>query len=198
MKLYFSLTSPYARKVRAVAIERGIELALEVVTGPLSSVSPHNPLGKVPVLVREDGTAVFDSPVIVELLDGLGRGPSLLGDGEARIAVGIWQALADGIMDATVIRGMELRRPAAAQAPSTIQHQEGKIASALDYAEARVGDGFLVADRFSVADIAVCAAMGYVDLRHPHPWRDSHPRVAAFVERVGARRCLAETRPPAA
>ena len=168
MKLYCSVTSPYARKVRAVALERQIELPLELVTGPFTSISGHNPLGKVPVLIRDDGTAVFDSPVIIEWLDGLGQGTSLLGQGETRIAVGIWQALGDGIMDATVIRGAELRRPTEAQAASTLEHQEGKIARALEYADARVGQGFLVDDRFSVADIALCAALGYVDLRYPH------------------------------
>jgi glutathione S-transferase len=195
MKLYCSVTSPYARKVRAVALERRIELALELLTGPFTSLSPHNPLGKVPVLVRDDGTAVFDSPVIIECLDGLGHGPSLLGQGETRIAVGIWQALGDGIMDATVIRGMELRRPSEAQLPSTMQHQEGKIAHALEYAEARIGQGFLVDERFTVADIALCSALGYVDLRYAHAWRDAYPRLAGYVERVGARPSLVETRP---
>jgi glutathione S-transferase len=135
--------------------------------------------------------------VIIEWLDGLGHGPSLLGQGETRIAVSVWQALSDGIMDATVIRGAELRRPAEAQVAGALQHQEGKIARALEYADARVGQGFLVDDRFTVADIALCCALGYVDLRYPHAWRDAHPKLATYVDRVGGRPSLVETRPPA-
>jgi glutathione S-transferase len=196
MKLYTSLTSPYGRKVRAVAIERNVVLELEVVTGPYTSLAIHNPLGKVPVLVRDDSTAVFDSPVIIELLDGVGEGPSLLGDGESRVSVGIWQALADGIMDATVIRGAEHRRPASDQQAGAVAHQQGKLDRALAWADERINDGFLVGGRFTLADIALSSAIGYLDFRHPYPWRELHPRLAAFVERVGSRPCLAETRPP--
>ncbi len=195
MKLYASPTSPFARKVRAVALEKRVKLAVEMLAPPYTAVASLNPLGKIPVLERDDGSVLFDSPVIVQYLDALpSPEPSLLGDGELRWSVELWQALGDGIMEATVLRMLETRREPAQQAAWMLERQESKIAGALDYAEARAGDGFLVGGRFTLADIALCAAVGYVDLRYPHPWRDARPRLAAYVERVGARACLAETR----
>lgn len=196
MKLYASPTSPFARKARAVALEKGLEIEVEMVAPPFAAAAEHNPLGKIPVLVRDDESVVFDSPVIVEYLDGLpSEAPSLLGEGEERLAIAVWQAVADGVMEAAVMRMLETRREADKQAPWMVKRQEKKIAAAMDYAEERIGDGFLVADRFTVADIALCAALGYVDLRYPHPWREGHPGLAAWVERIGARPCLAETAP---
>lgn len=196
MKLYASPTSPFARKPRAVALEKRLALEVVMVAPPYSAVAPLNPLGKIPVLERDDGSVLFDSPVIVEYLDGLpSPAQSLLGDGEARLAVGVWQALADGVMEAAVGVLLEHRREPAQQAAWMLERQETKIKSAIDYAEARAGDGFLVGGRFTLADIALVAALGYVDLRFPHPWRDTHPRLAAYAERVGARPCLAETAP---
>ncbi len=198
MKLIASPTSPFSRKVRAVALEKGLDLEVDMVTPPYSAAAAANPLGKIPVLVRDDGSAVFDSPVIADYLDGLpSSAASLFGDGEERLAVEVWQALGDGIMEAAVLRMLETRRDQAQQAAWMIERQEKKIAAAFDYAEARAGDGFLVGDRFTLADITLCAALGYVDLRWPHPWRDSHPRLAAWSRRIGARACLAETAPPA-
>lgn len=197
MKIYASPTSPFARKVRAVALEKQLDLAVEMVAPPYTAVQGMNPLGKIPVLERDDGSVIFDSPVIVAYLDGLpSAGPSLLGEGETRLAVELWQALGDGIMDAAVLRLLETRREPAKQAAWMLERQESKITSALDYAEARAGDGYLVDGRFTVADISLCAAVGYVDLRYPHPWRETRPRLDAYIERVTARACLSYTRPP--
>jgi glutathione S-transferase len=197
MKLFASRTSPFARKARAVAGDKGIALEVEHVPLPYTAVAPLNPLGKIPVLVRDDGSVVFDSAVIVEYLDGLAP-PSLLGVGEARVEIGIWHALGDGIMEAAIAWMLESRRPADKQMPARAAHQQSKIERAFDYAEARVGDGFLVGDAFSLADIALCCAIGYVELRHPHDWRSTRPRLAAYLARTDARPCLAATRPPAA
>lgn len=198
LKLYASVTSPFARKARAVAIEKGIAVDVALLTPPYRPhVAAANPLGKIPTLERDDGFPLFDSPVIAEYLDSLpSAAPSLIGTGETRLAVGVWQALADGLMEAAVARMIELRRPAEQQSAAVIRDQEAKIARALEYAAARVGDTFLVGDSFTLADIAIAAALGYVDLRYPHPWRDAHPRLAAYSERIATRPCLATTAPP--
>jgi len=198
-KLHASPTSPFARKVRAVAIEKGIELSLVMVAPPYVAVAPLNPLGKVPVLVREDGSVVFDSPVIVEVLDAMpSSAPSLLGEGETRTAIQVWQALADGMTDAIVTQMLEARRPRAQRSNGVLEHQQGKITRALEYAEARVGDAFLVDGRVTVADLALACALGYLDLRHPDPWRPTYPRLADFAQRLASRPSLATTAPPAA
>ena len=191
-----SATSPFARKARALALEKNLDLPCEIVPPPYTAVAPLNPLGKIPVLELDDGSVVFDSPVILEYLDRLAP-PSLLGEGPARIAIGMWQALADGIMEATVAFVREMRRPTDKQMAEWAAHQKGKVERALDHAEARVGAGWLVGDAFSVADIALCAALGYVELRTSRDWRATRPGLAAYFERAEARPCLAETRPTA-
>jgi len=196
--LHASPTSPFARKVRAVAIEKGIELSLVMVAPPYVAVAPLNPLGKVPVLVREDGSVVFDSPVIVQVLDAMpSSSPSLLGEGETRVAIEVWQALSDGMTDSIVTQMLEARRPRAQRSTGVLEHQQGKITRALEYAEARVGDTFLVDGRLTVADLALACALGYLDLRHPDPWRPTYPRLTDFAQRLSSRPSLATTAPPA-
>lgn len=199
MKLYGSLTSPYVRKARILIREKN--LACEFVVADAwaadSPIPALNPLGKVPVLALDNGEVLFDSPVIVEYLDSL-KAPALLpASGEARWAMLRWEALADGILDAAVIRFLELRRPVAQQSAETMKRQEEKIARSLDYTERHLGNGpWLMSDRFTIADLAMAVALEYTDFRYPHDWRSRHQRLASWHSGIGARPSFIETLPP--
>lgn len=198
MKLYGSLTSPYARKVRMFLIEKGIDYEF-IAEGPsdaAGNVARLNPLGKVPVLVRDDGEVLFDSPMIVEYLDSLRGAPLIPPPGEARWQAQRWHALGQGIADAVVTRLMESRRSPERQEPTVIQKQEGKIAAALSFAEAQVkGGGFLTGIQLTVADIAMGVALGYMDLRYAHDWRSRHPGLAQWFAVFSRRPSFIETAP---
>lgn len=199
MQLYGSLTSPYTRKVRVVLAEKAIpcEFVLADAMAADGPVPALNPLGKVPVLTRDDGSTLFDSPVIAEFIDSMAA-PALIPPlGDLRWSVRRWEALADGIMDAVVARLLESRRPVAQQSPEYVARQEGKVARALAFAEAELGDGVhLVADQFSLADIALAVALEYVDFRYPHDWRGRHPRLSEWLALASTRPSLASTQPP--
>lgn len=198
MKLFGSLTSPYVRKARMLVKEKQLPVeffALESAADP--RVAALNPIGKVPVLQRDDGSTLFDSPVIVEYLDSL-KAPALIpAAGEARWQTLRWHALGDGIVDAAVVRTMELRRPAAQQSKDSVSHQEGKIARCLTYAEQHIGDGqWIMEDHLTLADIAIAAALGYVDFRYPHEWKSGHRKLAKWFAAFSARSSFTDTHPP--
>ena len=198
MKLYGSLTSPYVRKVRICLIEMGLnhDFVVEAPTDPNSHVARLNPLGKVPTLQRDDGEVLFDSPMIVEYLDALLDNP-LLPIVPERWRVQRWHALADGILDAVVARLMETRRAEERQEPAVIQRQEGKVAAALRFADEHYNGGqYLEAGQFGIADIAFAVALEYIDFRHPHDWRISHPRLAQWLSDITQRPSFGETAPP--
>jgi glutathione S-transferase len=199
MKLYGSLTSPYVRKVRTVLLVKDVLCEL-VVCDPHDQrgiVPRYNPLGKVPVLELDDGTTLFDSPVIVEYLDSL-KDPTLIpASGEPRWRVLRWQALADGILDAVVLRLLESRRPGERQSPEAKALQERKVAQALTFAEkADKGKEFLVNEGLTLADLSFAVALGYADFRYAHDWRTSYPQLAAWFAGISERPWFTETRPP--
>lgn len=200
MKLFGSLTSPYVRKVRVLLIEKNIPCELVVCDPhqPDSIVQRHNPLGKVPVLERNDGSNLFDSPVIIEYLDGL-KGDALIpAAGESRWDVLRWQALADGILDAVVARLLETRRPKERQSPEAMTLQESKVARALAFADESCGaEAYLADGRFTAADLALGVALAYTDFRYPHDWRSMHRRLADWFAPTSARSSFVETQPPA-
>ena len=199
MKLYGSLTSPYVRKVRVLLREKNIacEFVIAAATDPGSPVPALNPLGKVPVLALDNGETLFDSPVIVEYLDAQTPPAWLPATGESRWAVLRLAALADGVMDAVVARLLETRKPPAQQTADFIRNQEAKVARSLDYAERQLGGrSWFVADRFGLADLAMGAALEYIDFRYAHDWRGGHPRLAQWLAGVGARPSFLETRAP--
>ncbi len=201
MKLYGSLTSPYVRKVRAFILEKRlpVELVVEAPTDSAGNVARLNPLGKVPLLVRDDGEVLFDSPMIIEYLDSQGGSALLPPPGEARWRVQRWHALAQGMADATVARLMETRRAREKQDPGQIARQEGKIAAAMTFAQDHLGSGqFLRGDAFGIADIAMAASLEYIDFRYAHDWRSKYPRLAQWHAGVAERACLKETRFPTA
>jgi glutathione S-transferase len=197
MKLHFSPASPYVRKVMACAIARGLEGRIEkVATNP--HVSPaellaDNPLSKVPALVADDGTAIYDSPVICEYLDTLGDAPALFpptGSRE-RLAAQIMHAAADGILDAAVARRLQMAHPQDEGRKAYDARQKAAVARALDVIETNPPKGLS-----HIGEIAVACALGYLDFRFGHePWRESHPRLAAWFAEVSQQRPLAETVP---
>jgi glutathione S-transferase len=201
MKIYGSHTSPYVRKCRIVAHEKNIacDFVVTDLATPDSPVPRLNPLGKIPVLERNGAETLFDSPVIAEYLDSLAAPTLIPPSGEARWETLTWQALADGLMDATVARLLESRKPATQRDDSVVARQEGKVAQALAYADARVrGDKPLVAGAFGLADIALGVALEYVDLRYACDWRGQNAGLGEWLAAVSARASFVATRPPPA
>ena len=199
MKLFGSPGSPYARKVRIVLAEKQIPHEYVVARGsaPGSPVPQFNPLGKVPTLVLDDGRGLYDSPVIVEYLDTLGRGPRLIPEAPAeRLEVLRWQALGDGIAEATVNINHDLREPREKQhAPEWHQRQRDKIERGLAAIEKDLGSGqFCFGGRYTLADIAAGYALSYLDFALPDvEWRKAHPGLAKLAERLFARPSFSTT-----
>jgi glutathione S-transferase len=199
VKLYGSPGSPYARKVRIVLAEKQIPHEYEVQRGsaPGSPVLQFNPLGKVPTLVLDDGRGLYDSPVIVEYLDTLGKGPRLIPEAPAeRLEVKRWEALGDGIADASVNINHERREPAAKQKdPAWFQRQRDKVDRGLAAMEKELGQNqFCFGGRFTLADIAAGFALSYMDFAVPDiEWRNGHPALARLAERLFARPSFSTT-----
>lgn len=199
LTLRHSPTSPFVRKVRMVAIECGLEdrITLQPTDVWVATTDIHrtNPLGKVPALTLEDGTVLYDSPVICEYLDSL-AGAGLLPPAPARWAALRQQALADGICDAAILRRMELGRPELQRSADWLERQRRAVARAVDALEADAPS--LPTGRPTVGSLAVIAALSYLDFRWAHePWRDGHPRLAAWFEQAADRDSVRRTAPPA-
>jgi glutathione S-transferase len=204
MKIIGSLTSPYARKVRIVLAEKKIEADFvpENVWAPETTIGEHNPLGKIPCLVMDDGSAVFDSRVIAEYVDTLSPvGKLIPADGRERAAVKTWEALADGILDAGILARLEATwRPAEQQSPAWIERQMSKIHAALQNMSSTLGESNCCHNnQFGLADIAVGCALGYLDFRFPSlEWRAPFPNLDALYQRLMERQSFKDTVPPAA
>ncbi len=203
LRLIASLTSPYARKVRIALAEKKIEFALvvDLPWAPDSKAAEYNPLGKIPVLVLDDGTQLFDSRVIVEYLDATSPVSRLIPEpSRQRIAVKRWEALADGLCDAAGAIVIEQRRPARQQSKEWIDRQRAKIDRAVvAMAEELDERAWCNGEAYSLADIATGCALGYLDFRFPDlDWRGAHPNLARLAEKLGARASFADTVPPAA
>lgn len=201
MKLLYSPTSPYARKVRIVAAEKRIEI--EMVTVELSAsdcpVNNHNPLGKIPVLIMDDGDSLFDSRVIVEYLDNRTPLAHLIPQEQGKkIWVRRWEALADGVCDAAVAVRMEIRRPAHLQDPDFIERQLGKVSRGLELMSHDFGAGkWCVNDTFSLADIALGCVLGFLELRFKEiDWQRQYPNLAEHYAKLMKRTSFQETAPP--
>lgn len=183
MKLLYTLNSPYARKVRIVALEKHIELELQevVLADPACIVKNHNPLGKVPVLVLADGNSVYDSRVIVEYLDNHAPGTHLIPtDNSSKIWVRRWEALADGVCDAAVSAMLEGRKPLEQQSQANIDKQLDKVTRGLEVLNLDITKKkWCVNETFSLADIALGCTLGYLDLRYKHlNWQDKYVNLA--------------------
>ena len=200
MKLITSLTSPYGRKVRIVLLEKKIPFQLQVENPwlPDSSIGDFNPLGKVPVLVLEDGISVFDSRVIVEYLDTLTPIAHLIPkDAKSRMMVRGVEALADGMTDAAVAVYLERKRADDKQDMDWIALQEKALYRALNaLAEALGEKALFLGLTMTLADIAVGCALGYLDLRFPHiAWREMHPSLAELAGKLAERASFKDTMP---
>lgn len=198
MKLITSMTSPFGRKVRMLLAEKGLpcEIEASVPWNADSCVPDFNPLGKVPVLVRNDGSTLFDSRVIEQYLDSLAAPGLIPADGEDRIRALRWEALADGISDAAVLVFLERNRPENQQDGAWIQRQLGKVRAALQEAEADL-EGDYCLGTFGIADISLIAALDYLGLRLPDDLDlNNWPRLARFQQRLQRRDSVASTQPP--
>lgn len=193
MKLLGTPTSPYVRKVQLVLLEKNIphEYLIDPPREPGSLVLRVNPLGRIPALILDDETCVFDSPVIAEYADSLNDNPILIprDNALARMRVKRWEALADGIMDsAFTVRGERLR-PEEKQAPDTITLHNNAISRALDFASRQLGnDPWTNGLAVSLGDLALFAALVYLDLRQPErDWRSLHPNLASLFDQIAER-----------
>ncbi len=198
MKLRYSPTSPYVRKVMVTAAETGLSDSIELVAtntrDPHTDLPKDNPLGKVPVLITDDAVRLYDSPVICEYLDGLHAGPKLVpATGKARWTALRRQALGDGILDAAVLCMLEGRRPPERRWPAFVARQKAKVDAALDALESEAED---FGDAVTIGVIAVGCALGYLDFRLPDDdWRLGHATLAAWYAGFAERPSMAATVP---
>jgi glutathione S-transferase len=203
MKLIGSPASPYARKVRVVMAEKKLDYqyVIEDVWAADSTITESNPLGKVPCLVMEGGEAVFDSRVIVEYLDTLSPvGKLIPTQGRERAEVKTWEALADGLMDAALLARMEVifkGRTEAQRSQAWIDRQISKINAVLKAMSTGLGEKpFCSGVHFSLSDVAVGCALGYLDYRFPQiAWRQTYPNLVKLQDKLSQRASFIETAP---
>jgi glutathione S-transferase len=190
MILRSSPSSPFGRKVRIAIALLGLDNEVKIepadTTDVNDSVRRQNPLGKIPVLIAEDGTAYYDSRVILEYLDHrAGDGKILPRDVNARLAALRLQALCDGILDASILTIYETRwRKAEAHEPKWLEHQAGKVTRALAALEAAPPPLDAVPN---VGQITLACTLGYRDFRFSGSWRSEHPRLVAWLDMFAAR-----------
>jgi glutathione S-transferase len=202
MKLRYSQTSPYARKVMVVAHERGLGERIELLHANTSPVDPNkdigreNPLNKIPTLTLHDGSALYDSRVIAEYLDSLGGAKLFPPAGQPRWTALRQQALADGLLDAAIlIRYERVLRPAEKQWTNWIDGQFVKFRAALDVMERDAAN----LETLTIGPISVACALGYVDFRFgDENWRGTRPKLAAFYDKFCERPSMKTTQPPVA
>lgn len=198
MKLVYSPTSPFARKVRVFAIESGLDSQLELVTAnPFAddgAVAQRNPLGKVPALLVDDAVALVDSPVICEYLDSLHGEPKLFPEGRARWDALRLQALGDGVMDATLLRRLETLRPDELQSDAWMQRQVDAIRRTLDVLEVEASE---LPAALTIGHVTLGCALGYLDFRlAEEDWRASRPALRDWFGDFAERPSMKATQPP--
>jgi glutathione S-transferase len=201
MKLFTTTASPYARKVRVVLAEKRIDceiVMLESLSDPNSPLPALNPLGKVPTLLLDDGSSLYDSPVICEYLDSKTPVTHLIPQA-MRVEVKRWEALADGICDATVAVVMEGRRAPGQQDAAIVERQQLKVERGLRVMSQDLGESkWCLGEAFSLADIAVVCTLGYLELRMPQlAWREQYPNLVRLYGQMLKRPSFQNTAPPA-
>lgn len=200
MKLVGSLTSPYVRKARIVLAEKRINYIFEVDVpwNADSRVPDYNPLGKVPVLIMEDGTPLYDSRVIVEYLDNISPVSRLIPESNRhRIMVKRWEVLADGVSDAAATIFLERKRPAVQQSPEWIMRQQQKVTRGLEAAAHELGTKkWCNGSAYTLADVALGCTLGYLTFRFPEvEWRTAFPNLADLADKLEKRAPFVETAP---
>lgn len=200
MKLYWSPASPYARKVRVVAHERALtgkieEEVVDAFADP-DILLATNPLGKVPALLLDDGTGLYDSPVICAYLDGhaYATGPDLIpAHGSSRWRVLRAEALADGALDLALGLTLERRKPEAERSPTTAARWRGQLERAV---RAIADEEPNLPGELSLGHIGFACALGYLDFRHPDlAWRKDHSKLATWYETIASRPGFTATAP---
>ena len=200
LKLISATPSPYARKVRIALAEKGIpfELITEVPWDSTTATPRHNPLEKLPVLILEDGSSVYESRYILEVIEAKWPEPPMLPAGiDAILAARKVEVIADGICDACVLLFWERHRAPEQQSAEWIARQRRKVDGGLRALAELAGDReWLVGDRFGLAEIATGTVLRYLDVRFPeHPWRQLYPNLVALSARLEARPSFAGTVP---
>jgi len=201
MKLLFSPASPYTRKVRIVMMEKRIDCDIEPAdVNPVENpVNAHNPLGKLPTLLLDDGTALYDSRVIVEFLDNVSPISRLIpDDNRDRVQVRRWEALADGVLDAGLLVRYESLREKKEQSKAWSDKQVARMHRAMAQISSDLeGRSWCHGDRYSLADIAVGCCIGWLAFRKPGDvdWLAQYPAAARHYEKLMERPAFAETVP---
>jgi len=190
MILRSSPASPFGRKVRIAIAVLGLDNDVKIEPADTSdandSVRRQNPLGKIPVVIAEDGTAYYDSRVILDYLDDrAGGGKIVPRDAKARLMALRLQALADGLVDASILTVYETRwRKPETHEPKWLEHQAGKVSRALAALEAAPP---AIDVPPTVGQIALACALGYRDFRFNGTWRSSHPKLVAWLDTFAAK-----------
>ena len=203
MKLLGSFASPYTRKVRVVLAEKRIECDLELVdVQPIDNpFNAHNPLGKIPALLLDDGTALYDSRVIVEFLDAVSPISRLIPDDtRPRAAVRRWEALADGVLDAGLLVRYESLRDKRERSSAWTDKQLARVRRGLQQMSGELAErAFCHGERYSLADIAVGCCVGWLGFRKPGEvdWHAEYPALAQHYRKLMERPAFAETAPQA-
>ncbi|MBS9478607.1 glutathione S-transferase family protein [Ancylobacter radicis] len=191
MNLRSSPASPFGRKVKIAAVICGLHLDIEPAdtTNAADTLRDQNPLGKIPVLLRENAAPLFDSRVIVDYLDAqAGGGVIVPASGEPRFAALTGQAMADGLMDAALLQVYEVRfRPEENRNAAWIDNQAGKVARALKAFEAAPPAALPVSGAAHIGEIALACALGYLDLRFHGRWREDHLALVDWLDSFAAR-----------
>jgi glutathione S-transferase len=201
MKLIGSLASPFVRKVRVVLAEKKLDcdLILENVWAPETTIQESNPLGKVPCLVMEDGSFMFDSRVIVEYLDTLTPvGKLIPANGRGRAEIKCWEALADGVLDAAILIRLErTQRPAELQSEAWIARQMDKVNAGLKAMASGLGEApFCSGNHLTLADISVVCALGWLSFRFPEiDWRGEYPNLLKLFDKMSERASFKDSLP---
>jgi glutathione S-transferase len=201
MKLLASPASPYTRKVRIVLTEKKIDCDTEQVdVFPVDNpVNPHNPLGKIPTLLLDDGTALYDSRVIVEFLDGKSPiGRLIPEDLRDRVAVRRWEALADGVLDAGLLVRYESLRDQKERSQAWSDKQLARMKRGMAQMAGELADKqWCHGERYSLADIAVGCCLGWLGFRKPGDvdWHREYPPLARHYDKLMTRPAFAETVP---
>ncbi|GAB4521067.1 MAG: glutathione S-transferase [Roseibium sp.] len=187
MKLRSSPPSPFGRKAKLAMAILGLKDRIEIenanTADPSDNLRTQNPLGKIPALVLENGDVLYDSAVILEYLDYLAGGGRLFPTGEARFAVLRDQTLADGIMDAAILRVYEKRfKDPKYRDPAWDAYQAAKIGRGLAHFEANTPPAPASAADVNAGTLTLACALGYLDMRFAGEWRASHPKLVVWLE----------------
>ena len=176
--------SPFGRKCKLAAYILGLMDDIEVTRAnpmdPIDSIREENPLGKIPALILDDGSTIYDSRVICEYFDSLTKGRKLFPRGETRWAAITLQALGDGMLEAAILQVYEKRlRPEEKRHPDWVEHQQGKVQRGLTWLEANTPP---INSKPHIGDITLACVLGYLDFRFDGSWRNGHPNLIAWLE----------------